>query len=148
MANWCEGILKIKGERKDIVDFLKNALEIETTSEKPEVVDNEDGIELINNYNDCYVKNTKNGFIDCNLYYGRNHNFIAVKYYQERFIKTEELAAISECYNLDFKILAKEVGCMVIQDIEIHKGMIVKDICKEYDDRDTFIWDAPDLLDD
>lgn len=148
MANWCEGTLKIRGERKDIVDFLRNGLEMEDTDDKPEVIDNEDGIELITDYKDCYVKNTNRGFIRYELYYAEKFNLIVANYYQAWSVNIEELASISECYNLDFKILAKEPDCALIQDIEIHKGVIVRDFSKSYVDYASFIWDAPDLIND
>ena len=146
MKTTCVGVLKIRGEEKDIIRFLENELELKNTDRELKIIVDGDNIELDCECEKCYLKQATNGFIWGDIYCSLKDNLIAVFYYQKGAVNVDELATISKCYNLDFKISAKQAEHEFIQDIEIQKGDIICNSTKRYTTRASFIWDAPDLL--
>ena len=70
MPNWCKGVLKVRGTKDNILNFLKNGLQcvdvIGGTNEKHTVEYDEDYDEItIDNVKGClWVKNTRRNFIE------------------------------------------------------------------------------------
>ena len=52
----------------------------------------------------------------------------------------ENYQEISSKFDVDVKIFTFEMGMEFTQEIEISKGKIVKDVCREYDD---YQWEVP-----
>ena len=157
MPNWCEGNLKIRGEKENIIKFLKEGTsllegyffpkEIETEIELNECneiiiknIDKHNGIETL------YIKGTRRNFIDPieNEIYIHNTDEEEAVICLENFkaawgIDAEALRVISKRYDIDFKIYAFESGMEFNQDVEIIKGKIVKDEEIKFKD---YVWEC------
>lgn len=158
MPNWCEGNLKIRGKRENIINFLKEGtflLEGFYLSKEiePEIEINDcDEIEIKNidkekNRKCLYIKGTRRHFIDLTENYIYIHgdeedkeSVICLENFKAAWgIDTEALRVISAKYNIDFKIYGFESGMEFNQDIEIIKGQIIKDDEIKFDD---YIWEC------
>jgi len=147
MANWCEGTLKVRGNIEDIKRFLKEGLVPTTftwigqTTEPPEITETEHYFTMKSITGSFYVKDTNRNFIESEIdfEYGdeKDENVLVINDYKAAWgIDAKDLAEISRRYNIDLKIYAFERGMQFNQDIEIHKGQIIKDEEIEFDDYD------------
>ncbi|MDY7044401.1 hypothetical protein RVS70_09305 [Virgibacillus sp. M23] len=144
MPNWAEGVLKIRGTRKDIRSFLTGALEpIPDVSqqiasfmgrkfEQPEVEIHEDEWDFnMKSPNGLYIKGTRRAFIESDIVwdFGDRHEEILIidSFKQAWGVDTEPFAILSKQYGIDIKIYVFERGMEFNQDIEIRKGKILKD---------------------
>lgn len=151
MPNWAEGVLKIRGTRQDIKTFLVNGLgpvpNISSTIAKlmgkevkePEVKINEYDYEFeMCSPNGFYIKGTSRAFIDSNINWWFEDSHLEVltidSFKQAWGVDATEFATISKKYNLDIKIYVFEKGMEFNQDIEIHKGEIIKNNEIKFDD--------------
>lgn len=145
MPNWCEGILKIRGKKENIINFLEEGTSLsdglwEPKEIKPKVKLNEyDEIEIENinkekGTNCLYIKGTRRHLIapinyEIYLYnLDEEEQIICLENFKAAWeIDTEALRAISNRYNIDVKIYGFECGMEFNQDVEIIKGKIMKD---------------------
>lgn len=152
MPNWCEGNLKIRGKKENIIKFLEEGTSLldgfcEPKEIKPKLEVNEyDEIEIKNinkekDINCLYIKGTTRYFIDPieNEIYIHHIDEDEQVIYLENFkaawnINADELRKISETYNIDIKIYGFECGMKFNQDIEIIKGKIIKDVVITFTD--------------
>ena len=157
MPNWCEGNLKIRGKKENIIKFLTEGTSLldgfwEPKEIKPEIEVNDcDEIEIknidkIKGIDFLYIKGTRRHFIDPieNEIYIHNTDekeaVICLENFKEAWgIDTEALRVISKRYSIDFKIYAFESGMEFNQDIEIIKGKIVKDEEIKFKD---YVWEC------
>lgn len=154
MPNWCEGYLKIRGKKKDLINFIENEFVIA----KSESVISE--IEYID------IKMEDNGLGECRFEHESSHlKKIKLKNTRRFFIKSEELSfyydeededaichitlwieqawAIivqpllvehSQKYSLDFNLYASENGMKFEQYITVIDGRLVRYEEKIYND--------------
>lgn len=143
MPNWCEGTLKVRGGKDDLINFLKNGMyPVDFFGNKKEVEIKEDETYLnITASVDCfYLEGTRRGFIEENdIWFDYEQGILALEYKQAWCIDTGQLAEISKKFNVDLKIYAYERGMSFNQDIEIHKGIIVKNNEIKFDD---YMWEC------
>lgn len=153
MPNWCEGVLKIRGKKKNIIKFLEEGTSLldglwEPKEIKPEVKSDDDynEIEIKNidrekRIDTLYIKGTRRHFIELN----ENEIYIYNTNKEEQVICLENFKAawgidagalrvISARYDIDIKIYGFERGMEFNQDIEIVKGKIIKDNEIQFDD--------------
>lgn len=154
MPNWCEGYLKIRGKKKDVIAFLENEIlkvcrtkffeEAKTENIKIE----HDGINYVYEleekdgvYQWLYLKDSKRFFIkqdriEIYLYSDSNKapTYLTLKIKQAWAIDEEIFEKLSKKYNLDFNIFASESGMEFEQYITIIDGEITRNETKEYDD--------------
>ena len=138
MPNWCRGVLKVKGKQDNIMRFLKEGLvsmnygddAIETSIE---IVD--DCWVDIKGGSFFYLKGTHRQFIQSNFISccledfeeGGEEKVVAIEEMEGAWdIDTEGLRALSEEFNVDFKVYAFERGMEFNRDVEIQKGKIIK----------------------
>jgi hypothetical protein len=145
MPNWCEGNLKVRGEKENIKRFLLEAFQpihpailqmLRPDIKAPEVNVTEDKWSMTiesTGTDGFYVKGTRRNFIESNSIEweirdedAETHILIIENYKAAWGIEAEPLAKLSKEYELDFKIYAFEQGMEFNQDIEIHKGEIIK----------------------
>lgn len=150
MPNWCSGVLKVRGTKENILNFLKNGIEPTHVNKKHDVVIDEDNYidfihpEKITHY---YIKDTRRHFIeginnrDKYLYKYSEDTFVCVldDFNAAWCIIPEQLAEISKKYSVDFKIYAFECGMQFNIDIEIVAGEVVK--CDEIE-FDNYAWEC------
>lgn len=156
MPNWVEGQLKVRGTKENIINFLKNGLEplqpasieidsmikgVEPTPIPLQIEENEYSLGLKND-NGFYIKNTRRHFIEdkwIEFYFedeGESEVLVLENFKAAWGIETEQLAQISKEYQIDFKVYGFERGMRFNQDIEIHKGEIVKNNEVKFDNYD------------
>ena len=158
MANWCEGYLKIRGKKEDIVNFIENEiklLKLKSIILDPEYVD----IKMIDDLGECsfdykksfreflYLRNTRRFFVESeeiSFYYDEEdegaicHITLWIKQAWEIDIQ-ELLVEHSKEYHVDFNIYASESGLEFEQYITVVDGKLVRNEEKVYDD---FLFEA------
>lgn len=163
MPNWCEGYLKIRGKKKDLINFIENEIVLikrESIISEPQYIDikmQDDGLcECFFKYNKSYneflyLKNTRRFFVESeelSFYHDGNDDDICnitlwIKQAWGIDIQTL-LVEHSKKYSVDFNIFASENGMEFEQYITIVDGKLLRNEEKEYDD---FLFEAinPDL---
>ena len=146
MPNWCEGILKVRGKKENLKNFLKdNIKNVDITGEeKPiNIIEEEDenSIYFNSKHSFLYLKGTSRGFIEPiynKVYFYETDKkdifIILLEYKQAWGIICKELKNISNKFNIDIKIHGFEKGMEFEQDIEIINGKIIKDEEVKYKD--------------
>ena len=161
MPNWSEGVLKIRGAKEDIENFIRNGIDyndyhyklengeltmIPKPRECPIEID-EDEISVKNTM-DLYIKGTRRMFVnskDIYAYFRKNKDrskfIICIDVRQAWSILPENLQELSKKWKVDFKIFATEQGMEFCQDVEVVNGKIIASNEITFDD---FQWEAPD----
>ena len=137
MPNWCEGVLKIRGEKDKLLEFLTKGLQpLSGTAKKhsPEV----DKYGYIKLYADNYINGTSRGFVyaDDELWIDNEAEkpVVCVNAKFSWYIRSNELLEICKKYNVDMKIYAFECGMCFNQDLEIVDGKIVRNEIIKFED--------------
>lgn len=149
MPNWCEGVFKVRGARKNVTGYLRALIEELT----PEVSFKDNGYEVnfeSNHYGYFYLRGTKRAFIDTNslnLYVLGNKKsseevtVVSISDFKQAWgIRPEDYVELSKKYDVDVHIFGYEKGMEFTQEVEIREGVIVKDIESKFDDYD---WEVP-----
>lgn len=163
MPNWSEGVLKIRGKKQDIENFIRNGIDYQDYRYEP-AVDEKGKVSLkqsanardcpievdeweitVKNTVDLHIKGTHRMFItskniEC-WWHEKEIEIVYLDIQQAWAVSAEQLQDLSKKYNLDFKIFATEMGMEFCQDIEVVGGQIIKDNEIKFDD---FMWEAPD----
>jgi hypothetical protein len=165
MPNWCEGYLKIRGKKKDLINFIENEIVLikqESITSEPQYIDikmeDEDLCKCFFKYNksyneSLYLKNTRRFFVESDgiLFYYNSYEDEDEIYYLTLDIKQAWnidiqtlLVEHSKKYSLDFNIFASEKGMEFEQYITVVGGKLLRNEEKEYQD---FLFEAinPDL---
>lgn len=163
MPNWCEGYLKIRGKKKDLINFIENEIVLikrESIISEQKLVDikmQDDGLcECFFKYNKSYneflyLKNTRRFFVESeeiSFYYVGYEDeicYLVLNIKQAWGIDIETLLVEhSKKYSVDFNIFASECGMEFEQYITVVDGKLLKNEKRTYID---FIFEAinPDL---
>lgn len=163
MPNWCEGYLKVRGKKKDLINFIENEIVLikqESIISEPQYIDikmeDEDLCKCFFKYNKSYneflyLKNTRRFFVESEgiLFYhdGNDDDIgnITLDIKQAWNIDIQKLLVEhSKKYSVDFNIFASEKGMEFEQYITVVGGKLLRNEEKEYDD---FLFEAinPDL---
>ena len=162
MPNWCEGYLKIRGKKKDLINFIENEIVLikrESIITEPQYIDvkmKDDGIDCSFKYNKSfkeflYLKGTRRFFIESKeivFDYGYDEDevcYLTLDIKQAWGIIIQSLLVEhSKKYSLDFNIFASEKGMEFEQYITVVDGKLLRNEEKEYND---FLFEAinPDL---
>ena len=151
MPNWCEGNIKIRGKKKDVIEFLENEIlkmyMINLFEErKAENIKMEHNgfsyvYELEGDKNYLYLKDSARCFVEQNIieiYIYSDSNkaptYLTLNIKQAWGIDEKLFEKLSKKYNLDFNIYASEKGMEFEQYITIIDGKITRNETKKYDD--------------
>ncbi|MBH0331460.1 hypothetical protein ABH14_16930 [Brevibacillus brevis] len=144
MPNWCSGALKVRGEKEDVLRFLKEGLEptggLFSTGEAV-VTEDEDSIVLKTDLMGFHINGTHRCFTESTVVEWEYDRMLILDVDCAWGIDVDGLAEVSKKYNLDFKIYAFEKGMEFNQDVEIHKGEIIKNDEIHFDD---YQWECID----
>lgn len=141
MPNWCVGTLKVRGEKENIRKFVKEGFELPPginqliaakmnneelpESRPPEIA--EDSYSISVRGTDLYIKGTRRMFVSVGFEWVIDSDILVISDVHAAWaIDVDGLTKLSEQYQLDFKIYAFEQGVQFNQDIEIHRGEIIK----------------------
>ena len=148
MPNWCEGSLKLRGPKNNIIKFFENSIDLTAQDYRNGVdissvveIEKEDDYCEINIFDMVYIKPTARAFINPGyVYLDDDICTVSVSMQQAWGIVPEDFLFIAKEYNIDIRIQAFEKGMEFARDVEIIGGKITKDETIEYDD---YIWDCP-----
>ena len=150
MPNWCEGYLKIRGKKEDIVNFVENEIRLIKSKDifsEPEYLEikmikdsYEYRFEHKNSFKEYLrLKNARRFFVESkeiSFYYHEDevcHLTLEIK--QAWYIDVQELLVEhSKKYHVDFNIYASERGMEFEQYITVINGELVKNEEREYTD--------------
>lgn len=152
MPNWCEGYLKIRGKKKDLINFIENEIMLikqKSIVPEPQLVDikmQDDGIDCSFKYNKSfkeflYLKGTRRFFIESEeiaFDYDEDEDevcYLTLDIKQAWGIIIQSLLIeYSKKYSLDFNIFASECGMEFEQYITIVGGKLLKNEERVYTD--------------
>lgn len=153
MPNWCEGVLKVRGTRKNIINYLKDLLQVPFTYGKNELpkidfVDEDwDVIFDITNADCFYLKNTRRAFIEGNHIEFYNSveedekTIVTIPDFKQAWgIIADNYTELAVKHSVDLHIFGYELGMQFTQEVEINDGVIIKNFTYKYDDYD---WEVP-----
>lgn len=133
MANWCEGILKVRGTKENLTKFILEGLHPVgfLGEEKPKLQLDKYG--NVDSNKTCWIEGTSRGFVEGVAAYlseieEDDELFIVV--FESKFawkISAEELLKMCTKYHVDMRIHAFEKGMEFNQVIEIVDEEIIKD---------------------
>lgn len=150
MPNWCEGYLKIRGKKEDIVNFVENEISLLKSKDifsEPEYLEikmikdlYEYRFEHKNSFKEYLrLKNARRFFVESEeisfYYYEDEVCYLTLKIKQAWCIDVQELLVEhSKKYHIDFNIYASESGMEFEQYITVVNGELVKNEEKIYID--------------
>lgn len=161
MPNWAEGTLKIRGQEENILCFLKDGLldighdeiatdengvtYLTTAHEKIDYLETTFGLDIVSK-DGFYIKGTRRGFIDQSTieFYPEENKIEQLEITTLRqawAAEAKTYAEISRKYGIDIKIFTFEQGMQFTQEIEVIRGNVTKDICRQ--DYKDYFWDVP-----
>lgn len=152
MPNWCEGELKVRGKKNDIIRFMEEGIQPMTP-----LAESLEKIKFTRGKSSTYVMSTckrkyliieaGRAFIDNFMIEFENlesdETDIHVEAFPARFaweIDAEKLHDIAKKYNIDIKILGFECGGQFNQLVEIVDKKIIKNEIITYKD---YQWECP-----
>lgn len=144
MPNWCEGTLKVRGTKENLLKWMQEGFEPNPGATMSEY---NDGIVVAKPYDSVSFVGMGRCFanLEEKCFYFRPDRkksevgIILIPMSAAWNIAAEELATISAKYNVDFKIWAFEEGMQFNQDIEVIGGDIIKDVQIKFD---NYYWDC------
>ena len=154
MPNWCEGYLKVRGKKKDIINYIENEIVLikqESIISEPQYIDikmQDDGVECFFKYNKSfteflYLKNTRRFFVESeeiSFYYDGYEDedeicYLTLDIKQAWSIEIQTLLVEhSKKYSVDFNIFASDCGIEFEQYITVVDGKLLKNEEKIYTD--------------
>lgn len=140
MPNWCEGVMKLRGTKDNILRFLKEGFEPSYKNSAIEIDESGEEVDIINVN---YIKNTQRAFVDEQYFYiieNGDSTIVSVKMRQAWDFSAGDFMTIAEKYNLDIRLFGWERGMEFSREVEIIKGKVTKDETKRYDNWD---WEVP-----
>ncbi len=139
MPNWCEGTLKVRGKKEDLIRFILECLKpVDYFGNllPPLKMDEHNVIR----YSDmCHIKGTHKGFVKRIWEFTDSFDEIETICLDAKFawsINADDLLAICKEFNVDMKIYAFEMGMEFNQEIEIVSGEVIYDNEITFDDYD------------
>lgn len=150
MPNWCAGVLKVRGTKENVTNFItKGIIAVDCYGSDINykiTLDKDENFNLDNMKNTYfYIKGTKRGFVSPGDYFfdfydeKKDDVIVCLDVQFAWTIHPEQLAAISKQYDVAFKIYAFERGMEFNIDLEINKGEVIKE---EYIEYDNYIWEC------
>ncbi|WP_072520463.1 hypothetical protein [Gemella massiliensis] len=152
MPNWCEGNLKIRGKKKDLISFFEHEIVIVKFDEilsSPEQIP----IKFVNDDMECVFSFSEKNFLS-DLYLKKSYRFFIENDVIEFWHDGEEsicyvtldikqawdidvqkiLIKHSEKYNVDFNIFACDKGMEFERYVTVISGELVRDEERKYED--------------
>ena len=152
MPNWCEGNLKVRGKKEDVIAFLENEIlkmryvGLFETDEGEKIkmkyyryryfyqlTDEEKEYFYLNDSKRCFIEQNK---IEIDIYSDTDEHdtYLILQIKQAWGIEEDLFQKLSGKYNLDFNLYASEKGMEFERYLTIIKGEITKNETKKYDD--------------
>lgn len=167
MPNWCKGVLKVRGKKKDLINFLNNGIERygwprdeegEYTKYPLNAETDEFGDTFVNQTDKehdswLYFKDSRRCFIEDNInwYWDSSEDEELEEEYiqcldikQAWRLEPDYFKETSEKYNVDFRMKGFECGYCFTQEIEVIKGEITLNQVNSYKEYQEYQWNVYD----
>ncbi len=159
MPNWCEGTLKVRGTKKNIIKFLEKGIcELQHGNDAFNYIESKPNYEKddyemclnVNDFENVYIKNTRRCFVtnDIHFYEYNEHldtiDVLCIDIKQAGDIVANDFVEISKEYDLDIRIVAFENGMQFTREVEIVKGEPIIDKETSYDNLLEYCWEVYD----
>lgn len=148
MPNWCEGTLKVRGTKSNLIKFvLKGLHPVDYYGNDKESLEIDEH-SFISSDHDCWIESSERGFVEGlhldidDLEY-EDEDTKQVIFLHARFawrIEANSLLEVCKKYNVDMRIYGFERGMEFNQEIEIIDGEITIDREITFDD---YRWKCP-----
>jgi hypothetical protein len=143
MPNWCEGTLKIRGTKDNIIKFAEECI-VNGKGELKVVYDEELNFLTIKDTMSTYIEHTRRMFVnqkEIEWWFNDNEEIqiVLLDIEQAWCIDKDNLKYLSQLYNLDFRIYAFEQGMSFNVEIEVINGEVT--LYKEYTFND-YAWEC------
>lgn len=150
MANWAEGVLRVHGRNKDLINFMKNGFREASCSgvPAPEVKTINDEV-ILHCEGELYVRGSYRMLSeDKEISFDwdgepEKESTVAFNVKQAWTVLSEDLQTLSQKYKINFRITAYEKGMEFSQEIEVIEGKITKEILRKYND---YLWECENPL--
>lgn len=135
MPNWCKGILKVRGKKKNVIEFMLKGLKPVGTGRSLFL----NKLGNIASGETCWIENTYRGFVlEVEVFFSdyEDEDIVTVAL-DSKFahdIDSEGLLKTAKKYSVDMKIYGFEKGMQFNRDVEIVDGEILKDEEINFDD--------------
>lgn len=166
MPNWCEGKLKVRGKKENIMKWLSECvavMEPDVEKEKPlyeALIFKKDvnGVSIAYDAEldelhivvkrDAYIAGTRRNFVEKyenDFYFGAKDgkDIIVLPVKAALALESEPYEELSKKYGLDFRFYGYECGMEFNQEIEVVNGETTIDRKIQYDD---YYWECPDPM--
>ena len=148
MPNWIKGTMKLRGKREDVMRFLDN--EIEPNSSDKACVERtvDDDFVEYTFFNNPHVKGTRRMFFDDQTIYMEDDDAsVCIDVRQAWSFSPREgkedlqlLEDFTKKYNIDIKLFGIESGFCFTQEVIVIRGCRAINNVKQYED---WFWDCP-----
>lgn len=166
MPNWCEGKLKVRGKKEDIVKWLTECVSVwnpDVERGKP-LYDalvfkkDEDGVSYtydeeldelhVNVKHDAHIAGTRRNFVEKHendFFFGAEdgNEIIVLPVKAAWALESEPYEELSKKYGLDFRFYGYECGMEFNQEMEVVNGATTIDREIEFKD---YLWECPDPM--
>lgn len=137
MPNWCKGTLRVRGKKKNVIEFMLKGLKPVGNGRSLAL----NKFENIDSDETYWIENTYRGFVlgVDEFFSDYEDEDIVTVALDSKFaydIDSEGLLKISKKYSVDMKIYGFEKGMQFNRNIEIINGEILKDENIEFKDYD------------
>ena len=166
MPNWCEGKLKIRGKKEDIMKWLTECVAVwnpDVEKGKPlydaliyrkdadgvSYTYDEDLDELqVDVKHDAYIAGTRRNFVkkyknDFSFGAKDGNDIIVLPVKAAWALESEPYEEMSKKYGLDFRFYGYECGMEFNQEVEVINGEVAIDREIKFDD---YYWECPDPM--
>lgn len=139
MPNWCVGDLKVRGEIKNVTDFLTSCIEGCSAD-----IDKYGTLE-VENVRGKAINGARRVFIDnCDYVIEGIETpsgcIVVLPISAAWVLSPPEMMSLSKKFNVDFRFYGFEYGQEFNQELEIIKGDLTLDKCTNFDD---YLWESP-----
>ena len=156
MPNWCQGVLKVRGKKRNLIKFINNVLEIPNRKDmfmniKPISDEYGDLFLTVTCFDTIHFKDTRRCFLIKNIEWhwdsvnendGLDNVYVqCLDIQQAWYLETQQFVAWSKEFKVDFKIRGYEKGGQFTQEIIVENGNLIKNEEKKYK---NYEWEVDD----
>lgn len=140
MPNWCEGVMKLRGTKDDILRFIEGGLEGSYKDSKIEIDEFGEEIDITDTH---WIKGTSKVFLDEQTAYIPEEEdpvVLTLKIRQAWNLDVTGFVEIAKEFDLDIRLFGWECGAQFSREIIIIDNNVIKDRTYHYKDWD---WEVP-----
>lgn len=140
MPNWCEGVMKLRGSKDDILSFLEDGIEGCFNDSSVKIDEFGEEVNILHTH---WIKHSERAFIDEQTVYIPEEEdpvVLTLKIRQAWDFAVADFVKIAKKFNLDIRLFGWERGVQFSREILIVDNNVIKDRTYKYSDWD---WEVP-----